>query len=142
VKKLSELKVEAMRWGAFLIAGLGLAIACDTCTAGAPHSRLVYRVDRVSAAVVGNKLVVDVSGAVRSGGWHHPRLRPKASAPEAHVLEMEFYADPPPPKRVVIQELLPISTELKAGLPKYGTVAVSVSSETNEITTQIRVNAK
>jgi hypothetical protein len=55
---------------------------------------------------------------------------------------MEFYAEPPPPKHVVIQELLPISAELRMGLPKYGTVAVSVSSETNEIATQIRVNPK
>ena len=130
-----------MRWGAFLVAGLSLAIICDTRAFGA-HSRLVYRIDRVSAVIVDKKLVVDVSGAVRSGGWHHPRLRAKASAPEADALEMEFYADPPASKRVVIQELLPISTELKAGLPKYGTVAVSVSSETNEITTQIRVNPK
>lgn len=131
-----------MRWGAFLVAGLCLAITCDMRASGASRSRLVYRIDRVSAVVVDKKLVVEVSGAVRSGGWHHPRLRAKASPPEASVLEMEFYADPPPPKRVVIQELLPIATELKTGLPKYGTVAVSVSSETNEITTQIRVNAK
>ena len=131
-----------MRWGAVLIAGVCLAIACDTCAVAAPRARLIYRIDRVSAAVQNNKLVVDVSGAVNSGGWRHPRLRAKASAPEAQVLEMEFYADPPPPKRAVVQELIPISTELRTGLPKYGTVAVSVSSETNEITTQIRVNLK
>lgn len=131
-----------MRWGAFLVAGLCVAIICDTRAFGASHSRLVYRVDRVSAAIKNHKLVVNVGGAVNSGGWRHPRLRAKPSAPEANVLEMEFYADPPPPKRVVIQELLPITTELRTGLPKYGTVAVSVSSETNEITTQIRVNPK
>jgi hypothetical protein len=142
MKKLPEPKVEAMRWGAFLVAGLCLAIISDTCAAGAPRSRLVYRIDRVSAAVQDKKLVINVSGAVSSGGWRHPRLRAKPSAPEASVLEMELYADPPPAKRVVVQELLPISTELKTGLPKYGTVAVSVSSETNEITTQIRVNPK
>ncbi len=131
-----------MRWGAFLVAGLCLAIMCDTRAFGAPRSRLVYRIDRVSAEVHDHKLVVNVSGAVRSGGWRRPRLRAKASAPEASVLEMEFYADPPLPRRIVIQELLPISTELQMGLPKYGTVAVSVSSETNEITTQIRVKQK
>jgi len=131
-----------MRWGAFLVAGLCLAIISDTCAAGAPRSRLVYRIDRVSARVQNHKLVVNVSGAVRSGGWRRPRLRAKASVPEAHILEMEFYADPPPPKRVVIEELLPISTEVRTILPKYGTIAVSVSSETNEITTQIRVNPR
>jgi hypothetical protein len=131
-----------MRWGAFLVAGLCLAVVGDTCAAGAPRSRLVYRVDRVSAEVQNNILVVNVSGAVRSGGWHRPRLRAKPSPPEAPILELEFYADPPPAKHVVIQELLPISTELKMGLPKYGTVGVSVSSETNEIATQIRVTPK
>jgi hypothetical protein len=131
-----------MRWGAVVIAGVCLAIACNTCAFGAPRSRLVYRVDRVSAEVRNNKLVVSASGAVNSGGWRHPHLYAKPSPPEAPILELEFYADPPSSKRVVIQELLPISAELRMGLPKYGTVAVSVSSETNEIATQIRVNPK
>jgi hypothetical protein len=131
-----------MRRGAFLIAGVCLVLMSGERAVGASHARLVYRIDRVSAAVENKKLVVNVSGAVRSGGWRHPRLRAKASPPEAHILEMEFYADPPPSKKVVINELLPISTELRTGLPKYGAIAVSVSSETNEITTQIRVNPK
>ena len=129
-----------MRWGALFVAGFCLAIAYDARSTAAPRARLVYRIDRVSAVVQDKELVVSVNGAVRTGGWRHPRLRAKASAPEANVLEMEFYADPPPPRHVVVQALLPISTEIKTGLPKYGTVAVSVSSETNEITTQIRVN--
>jgi hypothetical protein len=131
-----------MRRGVFLVAGLCLVLACDVRAANPTRNRLVYRVDRVSAAVQNNKLVVDVSGAVSSGGWRRPRLRVKPSAPEAAIFQMEFIADPPPPKRVVIQELLPVTTELKTGLPKYGTVAVSVSSQTNEITTQIRIGPK
>jgi len=131
-----------MRRGVFLIAGLCLALACDVRAASTPRYRLIYRVDRASAYIQNNKLIVDVSGAVSSGGWRHPRLRVKPSPPEAAILQMEFVADPPPPKRVFVQELLPIITELKTGLPKYETVAVSVSSQTNEITTQIRFPPK
>jgi hypothetical protein len=130
--------VVAMRRGAFLFVALMLAVALSTQTLARPRAQLVYRIDSVSAAIVDGKLVVDVSGAVNSGGWKRARLRVKPSAPEAHVLEMDFIADPPSPKHVVIQELLPVQVQLKLGLPKYGTVAVSATSQTNSITAEIR----
>jgi hypothetical protein len=127
-----------MRGGGRVLAIALFALPFDADTAGAVRAHLIYRVDRVSAIVDNGKLIVDASGAVASGGWSHARLRVKPSAPEAPVLEMEFIANPPSPKKVVIQTTLPVKAQLKAGLPHYGTVAVSVVAETNEITAQIR----
>lgn len=117
-----------------------LALALSAPAFSRPRAQLVYRIDSVSAAIIDGKLVVDVSGAVSSGGWSKPKLRAKPSAPEAHVLQMDFLAEPPSPKHVVIQELLPVKAEAKLPLPKYGTVAVSATSQTNEVTAEIRVN--
>ncbi len=127
-----------MHRGAFLVVALMFALALSAQTHARPRAQLVYRIDSVSAAIVDGKLVVDVNGAVSSGGWKKPRLRAKPSAPEAHVLQMEFLAEPPSPKRVVIQELLPVHAQAKLPLPKYGTVAVSAISQTNEIAAEIR----
>lgn len=127
-----------MRRGALLVASALAAFACMFSQANAAKQRLVFRIDKVTAVTEGTRLTVDASGAVQTGGWSHPRLRPKPSAPEAHVFQMEFLAEPPPPKRIVINELLPIKVEYRGPLPKYGTFAISVISQTNEITTQIR----
>jgi len=102
-----------------------------------PKEFLVYRIDRVTASIAKRHLVISVDGAVQSGGWQHARLREKPSAPEAPVLAFDFVADPPKPKKVVIQALLPVHVTLTRGLPHYGTVAVEVKASTNEITTQI-----
>ncbi len=127
-----------MRRGAILVGSLMLAFALSVPALARSRTQLVYRVDSVSAAIVGGKLVVDVSGAVNSGGWRKPRLRVKPSAPEAHVLEMDFIAEPPSPRRVVIQELLPVHAQAKLKLPTYGTVAVSANSQTNSVAAEIR----
>jgi len=128
-----------MHRGAFLFVALMLALASSTQTLARPaRTQLVYRVDSVSAAIVNGKLVVDVSGAVNSGGWHKPRLRVKPSAPEARVLEMDFIATPPSSKHVFIQELMPVHVQIKLPLPKYGTVAVSAAAQTNSIAAEIR----
>src|SRR5579872_6089852 len=126
-----------MRRGALVFAS-ALALLVAVPSAGASRVRLVYRVDRLSAYIQGNKMIVDASGAVSTGGWSHARLRAKPSLPEAHVLALEFVASPPSAKKVVIQVLLPVKAQLKTGLPHYGTVAVSVIAQTNEITTEIR----
>jgi hypothetical protein len=115
-----------------------LALALSAPASARPRAQLVYRIDSVSAAIVDGRLVVDVSGAVSSGGWKKPKLRAKPSAPEAHVLQMDLIAEPPSPKRVVIQALLPVHAEAKLPLPKYGIVAVSAASQTNEVTAEIR----
>lgn len=87
--------------------------------------------------IVRRKLVVTVNGAVQSGGWRDARLVAKPSAREAPVLAFAFVADPPGPKQVVIQELLPVHVTLTRALPRYGTVAVEIIAKSNEITTQI-----
>jgi len=127
-----------MRRGALLAASALVLVGCGLHSASAARPRLVFRIDKISAMVDGSTLTIDASGAVQSGGWSRPRLRAKPSAPEAPVLQVEFVADPPSPKRIVINELLPIRAEFRGPLPKYGTVAVTVGSQTNEITTQIR----
>lgn len=101
------------------------------------HVNLVYRIDRVTASIAKKHLVITVDGAVETGGWQRARLVAKPSAPEAPVLSFNFVADPPKPKQVVIQALLPVHVTLTRGLPRYGTVAVEVVARTNEITTQI-----
>jgi hypothetical protein len=126
-----------MRRGALAIS-LALCALFRSDAFGAVHARPIYRVDKVSAFIEGTKLVIDANGAVDTGGWTHMRLRAKPSVPEAHVLELDFVADPPSPKKIVIQELLPVRAELRTNLPHYGTVAVSVISQTNAITAQIR----
>jgi hypothetical protein len=114
------------------------ALVSGSGASAAAHSHLIYRVDKVSAIIEGTKLVIEANGAVASGGWTHTRLRAKPAAPEAHVLQLDFIADPPPPKKIVIQSLLPAKAELRRNLPHYGTIAVSVVSQTNEITAQIQ----
>ena len=125
-----------MRSGAALLA-VFLALTATNGMARPAAPQLVYRVDTVTAEIVKRKLVIDTSGAVQSGGWLHPRLRAKHSPREAPVLVLEFVADPPKPKKVVIEALLPVKTRLVTGLPHYGTVAVEIVSHSNEITTQI-----
>jgi len=127
-----------MRRGALLAASALAALGCGLHSAIAARPHLIFRIDKVSATIDGSTLTIDASGAVQSGGWSRPRLRAKPSAPETPVLRVEFVADPPPPKRVVINALLPIKAEFQGPLPKYGTVAITVGSQTNEITTQIR----
>ena len=102
-----------------------------------PQEVLIYRIDRVTASIAKRHLVISVDGAVQSGGWEHPRLHEKPSPPEAPVLAFDFIANPPKPKKVVIQALLPVHVTLTRGLPHYGTVAVEVKAKSNEITTQI-----
>jgi hypothetical protein len=139
---------QAMRLAATLfLAVLAAAIVPQAAAAGKPahayhrphppKEYLVYRIDRVTASIAKRHLVISVDGAVQSGGWAHARLREKPSAPEAPVLAFDFVADPPKPKKVVIQALLPVHVTLTRGLPHYGTVAVEVKSSTNEITTEI-----
>jgi hypothetical protein len=127
-----------MRRGAHLIAGAILASVSTLHSAEAAHARLLFRVDKVSAIIQGTTLTIDAIGAVTTGGWGRPRLRVKPSAPEAHIVEVEFLADPPPAKKTVIEALLPMKAQLRTPIPRYGAVAVRILSQTNEITTQIQ----
>ena len=114
-------------------------LAAVTATAAIAAPKLVYRVDKVTAAIVKGHLVVSVSGAVPSGGWTVPRLHMK----EGHVAEsdteiFEFLAAPPLSNSVVIQALLPVTATAVFPLPRYATVKVKVEAESNNLTAPIR----
>jgi hypothetical protein len=129
---------QAMRRGAALIALVATMFAFGA-QAKPPAPQLVFRIDRVTATIVHRKLVIEVSGAVPSGGWAHPRLRAKPTLPEAHFMVMEFVANPPPPKHVVIQALLPVKAKMQVGLPRYAVTAVKVIARTNAVMTEITI---
>lgn len=127
-----------MRRRAIVVAGFSLVLLCATSAAPAVRARLVYRVDRVSAVVENQRLVIAASGAVSSGGYSHLRLRLKPGSRVAHVLILQFLADPPPPNRLFVQELLPVSAQTTTVAPRGSVAAVAVASQSNEITSEIR----
>jgi hypothetical protein len=113
-------------------------IALTASAAMAASPKLVYRIDRATATIVDNRLVVMVMGAVRSGGWAKPKLRlHEVIVPEARTLEIDFVATPPRRAAVVVQAILPVSVKLKTRLPHYGVAEVKIVSETNSVTVPI-----
>lgn len=124
-----------MRGRAALICFL-IAFAASSACAASP--KLVYRIDSVTATIVNNRLVIDATGAVRSGGWAKPTLRlHEVAVPEARTLDVDFVATPPRHRAVVVQAILPVSTKLKTHLPHYGVAEVKIVSETNSVTVPI-----
>lgn len=99
--------------------------------------RLVARIDSLMASRSGGNVVIEVRGAVESGGWHQARLRPlKPGANDAHSIVVEFVATPPPPTQAVIMGLLPVSAYASLRM-RRDIVSVRVISGSNEITTEI-----
>ena len=98
----------------------------------------VSRIDGLIATEKGGRLTVQAKGAVTGGGWKHAALKPgKSTAPgDAHVLVLDFVAEPPQPNEAVIPGLLPVSAAITVKARK-GTVSVRAVSAANEITTQI-----
>jgi hypothetical protein len=126
-----------------ILAAAFLALAAATAPADAAAPVLVYKVDRVTAAIVRNHLVVTAMGAVNSGGWTMPRLHLKEfRIPESDSELIEFLATPPMPGSVVIQALLPVSTTAVFPLPHYAVTQVKVVSQTNSITVPIAMPDK
>lgn len=128
----------AIRRGAAVVALFAWMLSCDA-VAKPPPPQLVFRIDRVTATIVHRKLIVDVSGAVPTGGWQHPRLRTKPTPPEARYMVVELVASPPPPNHVVIQALLPVRARIQLKLPHYAVTAVKVIARTNAVMTEIAV---
>ncbi|HXC56209.1 MAG TPA: hypothetical protein VNU97_13000 [Rhizomicrobium sp.] len=114
------------------------ALAAATATAADAAPMRIFRVDSVVAKTVRNHLVVTASGAVRSGGWTAPRLHETPHMPEAAVQIVEFLAAPPRSAAVVIQALLPVTATAVFPLPHYGTIKVTVVSETNSVSAPIQ----
>jgi len=116
-------------------------LAAATATAAQAEPKLIYKVDKVTAAIIKNRLVVNASGAVNSGGWTLPRLHLLPHQPEADTEVIEFQAQPPLADAVVIQALLPISTTAVFPLPHYGTIQVKVVGETNAVMAPLQMPA-
>jgi hypothetical protein len=103
----------------------------------AAPTALVSRIDSIIATEAKGNIEIAVKGAVPSGGWRGPKLRPVKPGPgDAHTVVVEFVATPPPPTQAVIEGLLPIAANAKVKA-RRGIVAVRVVSGSNEITTQL-----
>lgn len=122
-----------MRASAALVCFLGVVTAAVPAAA----QTLVYRVDQATAVIDGNQLVVTAKGAVRSGGWGHPKLILRKSRHELGDIEIQFVATPPEDRSVVIQSVVPVRVSLTTRLPRSGVAAVKVSSETNSVIAEI-----
>lgn len=121
-----------------VLASLIFAVAAATATAANAAPQLVFKVDKVTAVIIRNRLVVSATGAVRSGGWSLPHLHLKEfHIPESDTEVFEFLASPPAPGEVVIQALLPVTVAAVFPLPRYATVQVKVVAETNSVTAPI-----
>ena len=116
---------------------LRLALALLLLTAlpalAAPEKR-IWRVDSVVATRDGGSVLVEVKGAVQSGGWSHARLQ--LAHGDAHTLVVEFLAQPPSPGAVVIGGLLPVTAKIILK-DAHGAVAVKAMGQANEVTAQI-----
>jgi len=121
-----------------VFASLIFALVAATATAASAAPQLIVKVDKVTAAIVRNHLVVSATGAVRSGGWTMPRLHLKEfHIPESDTEVFEFLATPPAADQVVIQALLPVTATAVFPLPRYATVQVKVMAETNSVAAPI-----
>ncbi|HEY0107535.1 MAG TPA: hypothetical protein VGB91_15750 [Rhizomicrobium sp.] len=126
-----------------ILAAAIFALAAVAATGAQAAPALVYRIDRVTAAVVRNHLVVSAMGAVQTGGWTLPRLHLKEfHIPESDTEVIEFLAMPPPAGAVVIQALLPVAATAVFPLPHYATVQVKVVGRSNAVTAPIAVSGK
>jgi hypothetical protein len=111
-----------------------LALLAFAVPAFAAPEKRVWRVDSVIATLANGSVAVQVKGAVRGGGWNHPRL--KVFHSDAHTLVVEFLAQPPAPGAAVITGLLPLAAKatIRAG---HRAVTVKAMAEANEVTAQI-----
>ncbi|MGH6827685.1 MAG: hypothetical protein ACREFW_02085 [Rhizomicrobium sp.] len=84
------------------------------------------------------RIRVEAKGAVMGGGWHHAALKVmKTGQPgDAHVLVLDFVAEPPAPDGAVIPGLLPVSAAISVRA-RRGIVSVRAVTSSNDITTQI-----
>lgn len=127
------------RRNALALAALLVAGVASSATSGVVAAQPVYKVDSVSASVPKgtNKLVVNATGAVRSGGWEKPRLKVKeVSAPDDTMI-IVFVALPPPPKSMVVQAVLPVQATVTVPMPNHKITTVKVATETNSVVAKI-----
>jgi ABC-type uncharacterized transport system YnjBCD substrate-binding protein len=113
-----------------VVAVLSLAVVSNA----APAKKLVYNVDRVTAKMEGNTVVIHAYGKVRTGGWTDAEL--VATKGTATTLAYRFVAVKP--TGIVTQMITPIDAEKTTGplLPPFPR-KVKIISETNSKTVSI-----
>jgi hypothetical protein len=113
-----------------VVAVLSLAVVSNA----APAKKLVYKVDRVTARMHGNTVVIHAYGKVRTGGWTDAEL--VATKGTAATLAYRFVAVKP--TGIVTQQITPIDAAKTTGplLPPFPH-RVKVISETNSKTVTI-----
>jgi hypothetical protein len=108
---------------AILILSAAPAMAAD---------KRVFRIDSLIATQKGAEIIVQVKGAVQTGGWSKPRLHLVHS--DGHVMTVEFIATPPPPEMTVIDGLVPVTAMAQF---RGRAAVVHVEADENEITSQV-----
>ena len=113
-----------------VVAVLSLAVVSNA----APAKKLVYKVDRVTARLEGNTVVIHAYGKVRTTGWKDAEL--VAAKGTASTLTFRFVAEKP--TGIVSPMITPIDAEKTTGplLPPFPR-KVKVISETNSKTVTI-----
>jgi hypothetical protein len=113
-----------------MVAVLSFAVVSNA----APAKKLVYKVDRVTARMEGNTVVIHAYGKVRTGGWTDAEL--VATKGTATTLAYRFVAVKP--TGPVTDAITPIEAEKTTGplLPPFPK-KVKVISETNSKTVAI-----
>lgn len=103
----------------------------------AAPSKPVYEVDTVDAAIRNGKLIVHVTGMVRSGGWENPKLL-RVFKGKADTIVLRFVAAPPAPDVMVIEAILPVEATLELPAPRTNYTKVKVIAETNDLIANIK----
>ena len=118
------------------IAILLAAMLCTPALAAGGGEKLVYKIDSVIATISHQRILIQVRGAVPSGGWKGAKLRVMRVPTDPHAVVVNFVATAPPANVPVIQGLLPVSANIIVPL-RRGVVTVRAVSSANEMTTQI-----
>jgi len=105
--------------------------------AAAPVEKPVARVDSITTSGGDGTLIIHVTGAVPGGGWKGVHLRAVRPHIPPGVYVVELVGKPPPDGTPVIEGLIPVSAELTVHGLRNKMGAVRVSSQSNEITTQV-----
>ena len=112
---------------------LCLTLAVLLCAAPAlAADKRVLRIDSLTASQKDGAILVQVKGAVPSGGWTKPHLHLLHG--DGHTVALEFLAAPPPPGMTVIDGLVPVTSSISL---KGRATSVHVQAEENEITSQV-----
>jgi hypothetical protein len=92
----------------------------------------VFRIDSLIATQKNGSILLQVKGAVQTGGWTRPRLHVMHG--DGRTITLEFLATVPPPGMTVIDALVPVAANAEI---RGRATSVHVLAEENEITSQV-----